>query len=52
MPDITMCLNQACKLAPTCKRSALSGTKSSMIQSVAYFAPDASGKCDDEVRDE
>ena len=47
MPDISMCMNEECKLAPTCRRSPKSGTvPTPNWQSWAAFEPDADGTCD------
>ena len=47
MPDMTMCMNDKCTLATTCKRSQKSGTVlTPMQQSVAFFSQDFAGNCD------
>ena len=47
MPDITMCMNDKCTLATTCKRSQKSGTVfTPMKQSVSIFFQDENGHCE------
>lgn len=48
MPDITMCSNRKCPLAPDCYRSTESGTTPSRRQSMAFFKPTFVGLSDHE----
>lgn len=45
MPDITMCLNNDCKVSHKCYRHSKSGTQYSYHQSVCHFKPDNKGEC-------
>jgi len=45
MPDITMCMNETCPKATTCRRSKKSGTVESEYQYIALFKPNADGEC-------